>query len=141
VLDTKDEDLPILVWQYAAAVDLDCHHEWNSFWVVELLNYEVGNGGFVQYFWNNKGDYVDDTLAALAEMKASKHLALFREAIARWHRELAANPRLWGPEDGMSQALYSSSSLPALDDRWYAPPIEPIEAAYIRAHITAFTAY
>jgi hypothetical protein len=49
-----------------------------TFWLVELLNYEVGNGGFVQYFANTEGAYVDDTVQALRTIGALGQCACSR---------------------------------------------------------------
>jgi hypothetical protein len=129
------------VWGYTTGSDLDAHPVWKTFWMVEELNYEVGNGGFVQYFQNTNGEDVAEADAGLAAMGASKHLKVFREAVTRWRRERQAIDRIGAAEmKGWDCAkAIESLAVTQLDDRWYSTPIEPIESAYIRAHIDAFT--
>ena len=138
ILTTPDEELPTLVWGYTTGFDLDAHPVWKTFWMVEELNYEVGNGGFVQYFENTNGGHVADADAALAAMGASKHLGVFREAVRRWRRERQAIDRIRTAEMKGWDCAQATDSLTVgqLDDRW--SPIEPIESAYIRAHLDAF---
>lgn len=139
ILDTEDEDLPILVWGYTAGVDLESHPEWETFWLVELLNYEIGNGGLVRYFHNTRGEFAEDTLRALDVMGATQHRETFATAVDRWCQERDILEALWADgDDGFSRS-YEVSSLSALDDRWYDRPIERVEAAFIRANIDAFT--
>jgi hypothetical protein len=137
IRESSDDELPMLAWAYVLGLDLDNHPECNTFFLVELLNFEVGNGGFVQYFANTKGEYVDETIAALNRIGAETHFDLFREAVDRWRRERAELEPLWETIEGFSRT-YELSSLPELDDRWYASPIEALESAYIRAHVDAF---
>ena len=41
---------------------------------IEMLEGQVNNGGFDQYFFNSSGEYAHETLTALKEIKAPKWL-------------------------------------------------------------------
>ncbi|MEO0895343.1 MAG: DMP19 family protein [Bacteroidota bacterium] len=48
---------------------------------IEMLEGQVNNGGFEQYFFNNSGAYAHETLRALQAIKAPKVAALLQQAI------------------------------------------------------------
>jgi hypothetical protein len=141
IVTTPDEDLPMLVWGSVADRAIENYRalrpDEQTFWLVELLNYEVGNGGFVQYFANTEGEYVDDTVQALRAIGALGQCAVFEEAVARWRVERPTLEPLWQTIGGI-QRVYELSRLTELDDRWYDTAIEPFEAAFIRANIASF---
>jgi hypothetical protein len=49
---------------------------------VSLLETEVNNGGFDQYFFNTAGDYALATVETLRRIGSSEALALLRQAVA-----------------------------------------------------------
>jgi hypothetical protein len=50
------------------------------YFAVSLLEGEVYNGGFDQFFWNSSGDYYNVALAGLEEIGASSSLAIVKKA-------------------------------------------------------------
>jgi hypothetical protein len=48
---------------------------------IEMLEGEVNNGGFDQYFFNSSGEYAHETLKALAEINAPKMAEILNQAI------------------------------------------------------------
>jgi hypothetical protein len=140
IADASDEDLPSLV--FAAIADGDDEPplpQQHLYWV-ELLNQEVGCGGFLQYFHNTRGDHIEPTRQALEAIGATAHTAAFEAAIAQWTSERTALEERW--RAGTVESIfgsYTDSGLPALDDGWYLSPIEAVEVAYIRANSDAFT--
>ena len=51
-----------------------------TFLYVEILEAEVNNGGFDQYFYNSSGDYADETLESLRKIGATKTAKLVESA-------------------------------------------------------------
>ncbi len=48
---------------------------------IEMLEGQVNNGGFDQYFFNSSGEYAHETLIALKEMKAPQMAEILNRAI------------------------------------------------------------
>ena len=48
---------------------------------IEMLEGQVNNGGFDQYFFNSSGEYAHDTLIALKEIKAPQMAEILNRAI------------------------------------------------------------
>ncbi len=54
-----------------------------SLWSTWIVQCEVDNGGFAQYFWNIKLDgFYDEAESGFARLAASRHLEIFRRARA-----------------------------------------------------------
>lgn len=51
-----------------------------TFLYVEILEAEINNGGFDQYFFNSSGDYTNETLESLKKIGALKTAKLVEEA-------------------------------------------------------------
>ena len=51
-----------------------------TFLYVEILEAEINNGGFDQYFFNSSGDYAHETLEGLKKIGAFKTAKLIEEA-------------------------------------------------------------
>lgn len=141
IRESSDDELPLLVW--ASLIDTALRdpqalrNGQQVVYFVELVNYEIGNGGLVQYFHNTRGAFVDQTVAALQRIGAPHHHAVFLEATRIWRAERAMLEAMWGTVEGFSRS-YDLSSLSGLDDRWYDVPIEPLEAAFVRANLDEF---
>jgi hypothetical protein len=52
-----------------------------TYFVVSLLEGEIYNGGFDQFFYNSSGDYCAEVVQALQELGAHRSLKLVREAV------------------------------------------------------------
>lgn len=86
-------------------------------WVVEG---EVNNGGFNQYYWNTSGQYAGEADKAFEFFGAKKHAELMREA-NRIHSEEAATMeeyRKRGTLQDFSDS-YKATKLGPLDERFY----------------------
>jgi Domain of unknown function (DUF4375) len=139
IAGATDDELPAIVFHAIADGDDEPPVPQQHVYFVELLNYEIGCGGLLQYFHNTRGAHVEQTEEALQAMGAATHLAAFRVAVERWTEERPSLEEQWRP--GTVEAIFGSyegSRLPALDDSWYEAPIEPIEAAYIRDNVDSF---
>lgn len=108
-----------------------------------LLDAEVGNGGFHQYFWNTEAQYVALTEEGLQRLGANRHLAVFEEAAVVFRREnqpdVSANP----PEEQLKAFSESAteSGLNELDDKWYAlGELAEVRLRFIRENPSLFEA-
>jgi hypothetical protein len=108
-----------------------------STWVLEA---EVSNGGFLQYFYNSRCEFIDEALEGLERLEAGDHLSVFEEAVVRITEEVGRLEPFWkeGTLEGFA-ASYSVSTLNELDKKWFA--LEDLSAtriAYIRNHVSHF---
>lgn len=86
-------------------------------WIVEA---EVNNGGFNQYYWNSSGKFASEAVGAFEFFSAIKHAGLMREANQIRSLEAAQIERL--KEQRSLEAFsesYKVSKLGPLDDRFY----------------------
>ena len=101
-----------------------------------LLDAEIQNGGFHQYFWNHGRAYVEMTRRSLSKLGATEHLALFEKALVLLDREPIEPPD--GAPEEVLQAFSTSaiaSPMNALDSRWYdLPEIAAMLIGFLRAH-------
>ncbi len=86
---------------------------------IHMLEAQVNNGGFHQFFFNSSGEYVPETLAALGQIGALKTRNLLSRAVA------AAYPMGYPPDTAKHRA-----SLASIDD--VASPLELIDAEFFR---------
>jgi hypothetical protein len=135
---SSDDALPLLVFEHLDGPE-DASIARRTIWLTEYTNFEVGNGGFVQYFFNTDGEYVDDTVAALERIGAAEHASVLLLASDRWRQEQEVF-RSARADGGMAAfaRLYEQSSLSELGDRWYDVQLEPLEGAWIGAHAEDF---
>jgi len=86
-------------------------------WIVEG---EVNNGGFNQYYFNTDGKFASEAVSAFEYFGATEHAALMREANSI--RALEAAEMAKFKERGTLEAFsesYEHSELGPLDDRFY----------------------
>jgi hypothetical protein len=86
-------------------------------WLVEA---EVSNGGFNQYYFNTDGKFASEAVAAFEYFGASEHAALMREANAIRAQEAAEMAKF--KEKGTIEAFsesYKETKLGPLDERFY----------------------
>jgi hypothetical protein len=88
-----------------------------STWMVDA---EVNNGGFNQYFWNSSGAFAEEAVDGFVFFGATELAALMREAIALAHSE--ANQRGRFKRENTLEAFsesYKHTKLGELDQRYY----------------------
>jgi hypothetical protein len=118
-------------------------HVWAS-WIVQC---EVENGGFAQYFWNieNEGFY-GEAETGFEALGATGHLKLFREALTLIQPHLKVMHSWQGANDRFSKykpllketGIYEKfSSLDGKFDR-LQPSLEELRESYIKSHISFF---
>lgn len=99
-----------------------------------VLQSEVENGGFNQYFWNSSGRLVPEALEDLQRLGARRHASLLRKAIAIEKQEQSMMAEFKKPQDWESFAeSYRHTALEKLDRQFYKlPKLDTIRAEYIR---------
>ena len=87
-------------------------------WVVEA---EVNNGGFNQYYYNTDGKFAAQAVEAFEYFGATRHAALMKEANSVREAEKAEMAKFKdaGTLEAFSES-YEHSKLGPLDDRFYA---------------------
>jgi hypothetical protein len=86
-----------------------------------LLESEVYNGGFNQYFWNSTGALADVALRGFELLGATEHARLTREAIEIGNSE--ASMRRMYKRKGTTEAFsesYKHTNLGSLDEQFFA---------------------
>lgn len=86
-------------------------------WIVEA---EVNNGGFNQYYWNTEEKFASDAVTAFEYFGASEHAALMRDANVVHATEEAEMAKF--KEQGSLEAFsesYEHTKLEPLDDRFF----------------------
>lgn len=86
-------------------------------WIVEG---EVKNGGFNQYYWNTNDQFADQAVQAFEFFAATEHAALMREAnrLREMERPVMEKYKNQGTLTAFSES-YNESKLGPLDDRFY----------------------
>jgi hypothetical protein len=112
-------------------------------YTTRMLQAEVMNGGFNQYFWNSSGKLADEALAGYRLIGAKLHAKLLEEAIEQRRAEEPEMKRL--RETGTQQAFsesYKHSKLQGLDRRFrgLSESVSRLRMDYIRAHPQEFLA-
>jgi hypothetical protein len=109
-----------------------------------LLEGEVENGGFNQYFYNVSSDYALEALAGYQEIGAVEHAQIVRHAIEIFHRERWFHFRikLRHSLDAFFDS-YQYTQLSKLDMSLFNLDEDPValRADYIRAHLDQFTSH
>src|SRR6266566_9875702 len=114
----------------------------SAIYVTTLLDNEVLNGGFHQFFWNSSGEFALMALEGLERLGAPKHAAVLQSAIATFETERAVFDRYRALDT--SEAFSESvrrSSLGALDEQYYDlgfDALTDLQASYIRSHLDEF---
>jgi hypothetical protein len=113
-----------------------------TFYLAWLLEAEVMNGGFNQYFWNVSQELVEQTPGALMRLGATQVADMVESAIARGREEASMRDAFKGQRtlQGFSDS-YKLSKLDEYDKRFVqlAADLPGRRAAYLRAHERAFS--
>jgi len=142
--DLSDDALHDRVW--SALIDLGADDALGTlpqslvtYWTTQRVDYEVGNGGFLQLFHNSSSSIVDDAAAGFARLGLDEHLALLRQAM-----EINARPeveaeieRIWSADDNLREfsRVAGLGYFDHLDHAWFAlPPAIDVGLAHLRRH-------
>src|SRR5688572_13529984 len=100
-----------------------------------ILEGEVNNGGFHQYYWNTGGRFAADTVDAFQYFGLEQHAELMQEANAVFREEAAVMARFQrlNTMQGLLD-FHEITRLNQFDDRSYLlDELSPLRAAMIRA--------
>lgn len=111
-----------------------------STWIVQC---EVENGGFAQYFWNMEEEcFYDEAARGFAHLGATTHLEIFEEALKSIQPHLQSMHKMQGPQDRFTlykpllkrENLYDKFI--GLDCKFYdaRPSLKEIRLEYIKQH-------
>ncbi len=78
---------------------------------IEMLEGQVNNGGFDQYFFNSSGEYAHETLTALESINAPKIAELLNQAIKIF-------PTLPIPKDTEIRREFMQDTPETITDKW-----------------------
>ena len=111
-----------------------------AFFAVWLVDAELKNGGFDQYFWNNGDNAATAAVGGFRFFGFEEHAALMEEALAIRQRQRASIASF--EEEGTLEAFSEAtqqSALGSLDMAYYdLPDIEAILIRFIREHPELF---
>jgi hypothetical protein len=146
---TPDEDLPQTVIDNLCTKlpsDYSKYNEiilaWNksrqAFYFVWLLECEVNNGGYNQFYFNSHAQYNDFLVPALKLIGARKYVELTAMANRIFERQFEKISEHWdGTLEGFSKS-YENNPLSPFDDAFYAfekeENLQQLLVNYIRMH-------
>jgi hypothetical protein len=102
-----------------------------------ILQSEVENGGFNQYFWNSSGKLASEAFDDLVSIGAKLHAALFKQAITIEKKESATmslfkKRQTW---DAFAES-YKHTDLNSLDSEFYKlEKLDNLRSAHIKKHL------
>jgi hypothetical protein len=106
-------------------------------YTTRILDDEVNNGGFNQYFWNTSGTLAKEALDGLVMIGAIEHAQLMREAIGTYENERAELQKYTAQNtlEAFSES-YKHTSLSKLDERYNksTEDLAALRVAYVRSH-------
>ena len=112
------------------------------FWATWILEAEVNNGGFNQYYYNSDGEFAEMALNGLKIIKANKFVDLVSRANSVYEKD---KERLSAYDDGSMESFsksYKDNPLNKFDDEFYdlekKQNISKLRIKYIREHKSEF---
>ncbi|MBI3134972.1 MAG: DMP19 family protein [Bacteroidetes bacterium] len=150
---TNDLDLIFLVFDYLLEkmpedyekeyeTVLSFSKEQQAFYVIFILDGEVNNGGFNQYYYNSSGQFASITPDAFELIGAPKHAELMRRANTIYERE---NQNITDKQDGTMKGFmdsYENNPLDEFDEEYYSLAesinLDKLLAEFVRKNKTAF---
>lgn len=102
------------------ALILALPQHWRAVYTTSLLEGEVNNGGFHQFFWNSEGKFNEAVLADLDYIGATAYHDLFRRAVAIYagHNYDEEKKRAGTSWEGFTEA-YKQKRFEELDEEFY----------------------
>ncbi|HEY3241945.1 MAG TPA: DMP19 family protein [Phycisphaerae bacterium] len=110
-------------------------------YATSALEGEVNNGGFLQFFWNTRGECSQMALEGLKLIGAERHADLLQRAIVIYEQDKRLQRR---SGDKLDAEAFSNaerdSRLNPLDDEFYnlTEQLAPLRVKYIRSHLDEF---
>ena len=142
--DLSDDDLHARVWH--SLVELERRDKLDTlpgplmtYWHTQLVDYEVYNGGFLQFFHNSFRHVVDDALHGFTRLGLDDHAAVLRRAVDVAARaEVKADiEQIWAADDNLAafSRVAGLGYFTQLDEEWFAlTPAIDVGLAHLRQH-------
>lgn len=112
-----------------------------GFFVTWMLEAEVNNGGFNQFFWNSYGYWAEDAISALEDYGAKDHAEITKKAVAMFLSEADSHRKFRevGTLEAFSES-YKHTDLGDLDNEFYAleESLSELRIAYVRRNPDKF---
>jgi len=89
-----------------------------NFYYIQLLEAEINNGGFDQYFFNSAGEFAQETILALGEINAIKTVTILQSAIECFPNKIAPKDR-FDRQTAMEEINNREESFDVLDEKFY----------------------
>lgn len=117
-----------------------CSKGQQAFFVTWIVEGEVNNGGFNQFYFNSSGQYAEMAVEGFALFGATKYVDLMKRANKIYSEN---EERLKSYDDGTIESFsesYKDNPLNALDDEFYelTEPLPDLRIKYIRENISEF---
>lgn len=109
------------------------------FYVGQILEMEVNNGGFSQYFFNSSGDFANEIVSAFTKIGAVKTAEICKKAVSIYDGEVPADRD--EREDVFIDDEELSAVLEECDDAFfkYEEPLTQLNCEYVLKNKEAFT--
>lgn len=109
-------------------------------WATQLVDEEVSNGGFNQYFFNSSGQFAVEAIEGFELVGAPERAALVRRAVNQLFRDAPRLREFYQPRTMEAfMESYKHTDLAAIDDEWSsAPEFFTPRTRYIREHPEEF---
>ena len=115
-----------------------------AIWATQVLDDQVRNGGFAQFFWNPSGRYAPDAHEGLVRIGAPQRHAIIQQAMDRF---IPALPEFRALREKADHAAFGAFAeridFSALDSAYYkldkVENLGALQIAYIRSHADEFT--
>ena len=111
-----------------------------ALWALWVVDGEVANGGFEQFFFNSSGSLMDESIDSAERVGADHHAQILRQAAALYPNSEVPEDR--DERERLLQSFPKSAdrTLRALADRWYARDgeLEQKMVAYVEGHPDEF---
>ena len=146
--DADDEDIErnnfvVDMWdtvcekcEYGDDIERLNEHE-RVFYVTQILEQEVNNGGFFQFFYNSSGDFSNELVDAFAKIGAFKTAEICKKALAVFNGNV---PTDRNEREDLLDELDCEDSLSECDDEFYEyeDHLEELNYTYIMEHRSFF---
>lgn len=99
---------------------------------IEILDAEVNNGGFAQYYFNSSGDHWQDALSGLAAIGAIKRHKLMAATIAKFDKTPPSSDRDTRSTQLSEMVTKQEDPFHDQDSVWYKTPEENVELLSFR---------
>ncbi|TMF80766.1 MAG: DUF4375 domain-containing protein [Chloroflexi bacterium] len=110
-------------------------------WATQLVDDEVNNGGFNQYFFNRSGQWAMEAIEGFRLIGVIERAEIVKAAVDQFFADAPTLRRYYQEHtlESFSES-YKHTQLDRLDKRWYAAPnFHLARTEYIRRHPDEFT--